>query len=337
MEAHYTRHLLHFKETAVTSRGSMLEKETFFLKLTDRDGAVGIGECAVFRGLSADDRPDYEQRLCELCRKITSGTLNRNFFDGWPSLKFGYESAIADMVISRDPSQKGPWERGERPIPINGLVWMGDKVTMLRRLRQKLDLGFRCIKIKIGGIGFQEELEMLRLLRREFKPEEVEIRLDANGSFNPDNALERLLRLSEFTIHSIEQPIRQGQWPEMAKICDASPIAVALDEELIGIEEPAEKKRLLDSVRPSYVILKPALCGGFSGADEWLTLAEERGIKWWATSSLESNIGLRAIARWVDSHNPTICQGLGTGQLFTDNIPLPMRLDGPNLYHNPSV
>lgn len=334
MKAHYARYLLHFKERAETSRGSMLEKETFFLRLTDCDGAVGVGECALFRGLSADDRPDYEQRLQQLCESIESGSPDDRFFDGWPSLRFGYESALADLAIRRNPSQKGPWECGQHPIAINGLIWMGDKATMLRRLREKLDLGFRCIKIKIGGIGFPQELEMLQALRREFGPEEVVIRLDANGSFSVHNALECLQRLSEFTIHSIEQPIRQGQWQEMARICEASPIAVALDEELIGVERRDDKAALLDTVRPAYVILKPALCGGFSGADEWINMARERGIGWWATSALESNVGLRAIGRWVDGYAPKMCQGLGTGQLFTNNIPMPLRLDGPRLYHD---
>lgn len=188
------------------------------------------------------------------------------------------------------------------------------------------------MKLKIGGIDFQEELSILDTLRKEFTVEDIELRLDANGAFSPENAMERLERLSRYNIHSIEQPIRAGQWQEMARLCERSPIPIALDEELIGFSSDASKEMLLETVRPQYIILKPALCGGFAEADRWISMAKKRNIGWWATSALESNIGLNAIAQWVARYRPTIPQGLGTGLLYTDNFPSTLRLDGDKMW-----
>lgn len=212
---------------------------------------------------------------------------------------------------------------------------MGDKHTMFQRMSEKLDQGCKCIKLKIGGIDFNEELDLLRYLRQNFDSSTVEIRLDANGAFSPENALEYLKLLSEFDIHSIEQPIRQGQWDKMSELCRLSPIPIALDEELIGFNSDEYKQQLLDSIAPQYIILKPALCGGFSEADRWIKYAECRDIGWWATSALESNIGLSAIAQWVAQYNPQIPQGLGTGALYTNNFPSPLTLIGDKMYYNP--
>ena len=224
---------------------------------------------------------------------------------------------------------------GEAGIEINGLIWMGDRETMLQRIRAKLDAGFHCIKVKIGAIDFQSELDLLKFIRRRFGREDVELRVDANGAFAPETALERLDALAKYDLHSIEQPIRQGQWREMARLCARTPVPIALDEELIGVNDAGPKRDLLEAIRPRYIILKPALAGGFSGTEEWIRLAEARGIGWWVTSALESNIGLSALAQWTYGLQNPMPQGLGTGLLYTNNIPSPLQLTGERLYYRP--
>lgn len=325
MKASYCRYILNFKQPAITSRATMLEKETFFIKLWHEDcpDVYGIGECALFRGLSSDDTPDYSSILSDLCHCINQGKL----FDvsAWSSIRFGYETALLDL---RNGGRRlifpSEWSEGQGEIPINGLVWMGSKDEMFRRINEKLRAGFRCLKLKIGGIDFEKELELLRYIRDSFSPSVLEIRLDANGAFSMDNALERLDRLSEFTIHSIEQPIKPGQWDGMAEICEKSPIPIALDEELIGIHDARIMQELLFKIKPNYIILKPALCGGFSGASSWIEQASPLGIGWWVTSALESNIGLNAIAQRVATLDTEMPQGLGTGNLYLNNIPSPL-------------
>lgn len=329
LKARFQPYTLHFKETAITSRQHMDEKDTYILHLWDDASpeVVGKGECNLFAGLSAEDAPDYSNILQNACDNpdIPLPRLS--------SIRFGFESAR--WSLEAKGSQKmidTPFSRGEEAITINGLVWMGDKRTMLHRMREKIDSGFRCVKLKIGGIDFQEELSILDTLRMEFTVEDIELRLDANGAFSPENAMERLERLSRYNIHSIEQPIRAGQWQEMARLCECSPIPIALDEELIGFSSDASKETLLDTVRPQYIILKPAPCGGFAESDCWISMAQKRNIGWWATSALESNIGLNAIAQWVARYRPTIPQGLGTGLLYTDNFPSILRLDGDKMW-----
>ncbi len=332
--ASYCAYTLRFGFTAITSRETMNVKPTYFLRL--RDDAMseveGLGECALFRGLSADDTPDYEHRLSDFCRRINRGQDADP--QGSSSIAFGYESALADLRSGgrRQPFGAMP-KTPEEGIRINGLVWMGSIEQMRSRAAEKIAQGFRCLKFKIGGQRFDDELELLRRLRKEWRESELEIRLDANGAFTPDNALDRLESLARFGIHSIEQPIRAGQWDTMAEICRRSPIAIALDEELIGCEHHDE---MLDAVSPQYIILKPTLCGGFMGADRWIEAAEKRGIGWWATSVLESDIGLNAIARWVYAKHPDIPQGLGTGGLYTNNIGSPLRLAADRLYSDPA-
>lgn len=329
LRADYTPYRLLFREVAITSRNSMLEKDTYIVHVwDDADPSVrGTGECALFKGLSAEDNPDYERHLARACADPAE-------LPEISSIRFGFETALADLRAGGNGTfADTPFTRGESAIRINGLVWMGDRRTMARRIREKLDGGFRCVKLKIGGIDFEDEIGLLRLIRSEFSADDIELRLDANGAFTPENALERLDRLAAFHIHSIEQPIRQHQPQEMARICEQSPIPVALDEELIGFHTDAEKHAMLDTIRPHYIILKPSLCGGFAEADRWIELAENSGTGWWATSALESNIGLQAIAQWVSRHNPVMPQGLGTGALYTNNFPTRLRLDGDMLHY----
>lgn len=343
LRARYDRYTLHFRFLARTSRESMMQRDTYFLRLWDDQNpdVVGVGECNLFRGLSADDRPDYEQRLQRLCEEVSELPAWYSVVAGYSSIIFGLETALADLRNGglRQPFP-GAWSRGETSIPINGLVWMGDKQLMADRIREKIESGFRCLKLKIGGIDFNEELELLAMIRRMFSPTDLQLRLDANGAFAPAEALDRLNRLAAYHIHSIEQPIRAGQHQAMADLCRMSPIDIALDEELIGVRDASQKARLLDLIRPQYIILKPALCGGFAHSDQWICEAEKRGIGWWATSALESNIGLNALAQWVShkvGESAEMRQGLGTGALYTNNIDSPLTLTGDRLRYNPEA
>ena len=326
-----------FKDPAGTSRGVLHSKETWFLVLSHA-GHTSVGECAVFRGLSCDDRPDYGERLEELCRRISHGeTPHPEQWADYPSIRFGLEMALGrlEAELRGETYLASPFTDGQDSIPINGLVWMGDFEQMALRLEDKLRQGFRCIKIKIGAIDFERELELLSRIRARYTPREVEIRVDANGAFTPTDALDKLQRLSEFHLHSIEQPIRAGQWKEMSTLCASAPFPIALDEELIGINQRSRKIELLETIRPQYIILKPSLHGGISGSEEWMELAAERGIGSWITSALESNIGLNAIAQWCATLQPTLPQGLGTGLLFTDNINYPLHIEGDCLWFHP--
>lgn len=313
----------------------MREKDTYYIKLSPSgdETLFGLGEAGLFRGLSCDDRPDYERKLAEVCRDIDRYASEPSLLSDWPSLRFAVETAVRDLANGGKriifPSE---WTEGKDEITINGLVWMGDRDEMRRRIADKLAGGVKCVKVKIGGIDFEEEVGLLDFIRREAP--DIQLRLDANGAFRPDQALNRLERLAEFDIHSIEQPIRAGQWDDMRRICAASPIPIALDEELIGINTADGKLRMLDAVRPAYIILKPTLAGGFEGLEEWIRLAGERGCGWWATSALESNIGLNAIAQWVATLRPEMPQGLGTGQLYHNNIPSPLTLRGDRLSYS---
>lgn len=328
-DIHWAPYTLCFNFEARTSRAVMRTKKTYFLRLTlVPTGETVYAEVPLFEGLSAEDTPVFEQELERLCRHGIEA------YDGrLSSVNFGLESSMA--LLAGQPST--PWSRGEQGIAINGLVWMGDKETMTRRVAEKIDAGFRVLKLKIGGIDFDDEVDILRAVRSSFGPEDLEIRLDANGSFTPENALERLGVLSQFHVHSLEQPIKAGQWEEMERLCRLSPIAIALDEELIGCRTVAQSAELLDAINPQYIILKPALCGGFEAADSYISQAEQRGIGWWATSALESNVGLLAIGRWLSHKDTSMPQGLGTGQLYTNNFAAPMRLVGPELFFTPGV
>lgn len=319
----------------------MKVKDTYFVRVFDpRIPEIhGVGECPLFKGLSAEDNDGYEAVLAHTCRAVSYATSVAEIeLPEVSSIRFGFEMALNDYASGGCRRFfDSPWADGTSPQQINGLVWMGDRDTMAARIRQKLDAGFRCVKLKIGGIDFDQELGLLRLIREEFGPSQIELRLDANGAFTPGNALERLEQLAVYGIHSIEQPVKPGQREALAEICRKSPIPVALDEGLIGFHDGEWKDRLLCDVRPQYIILKPALCGGFQQASEWIETARRHGIGWWATSALESNLGLDAIGQWVSCHNPAMPQGLGTGQLYTNNLPSPVTLDGQYICRQPSV
>lgn len=337
MKAQYCRYILHFKQPAGTSRGILTEKETFFIKVFEESNpeVYGLGECAVFRGLSADDVPEYEQKLAELCQAISAGEATD--LSQFPSMQFGLESAFYDLANGGKrlpfPSE---FTAGNAEVPINGLVWMGNRDEMLARVDEKLKAGFTTIKLKVGAIDFESELDLVRHIRKVFPPEAVTIRLDANGGFTPDDALEKLTAFAQYGIHSIEQPIKAGQWDAMRAVCDNSPIPVALDEELIGLSSPKEMGEMLDAVKPAYIILKPSLVGGFTQAQLWMQLASMRGIGGWITSALESNVGLNAIAQWTAAMGAEMPQGLGTGALFTNNIDCPLEQIGEGLRYNPN-
>ena len=321
--------LLHFKQPAGTSRGVYTTRKIWLLTV-EHDGRTAIGECAPLPQLSCDDIPDYEAVLRRFCDIIeATGSIPYDEMRNYPSMLFGVETALAQLSRTDGLLYDTPFSHGEEGIPINGLVWMGTHDEMLSRLKEKLALGFRCVKLKIGAIDFAKELDLIQHIRKHFSREEVELRVDANGGFTPDVALERLQELARYDIHSIEQPIMAHQWSEMAQLCQLSPLPIALDEELIGVNSTDEKICLLDTIKPQYIILKPSLHGGVAGTREWIALANERGIGSWITSALESNIGLNAIAQLaanIYGSKITMPQGLGTGMLFTDNIPMPLEI-----------
>lgn len=338
MKANYCRYVLKFKHPAGTSRGVLHEKETYFLRLEDENapGVYGIGECAVFRGLSADDVPEYEDKLKELCANI--GRDEATDLQSFPSIMFGLQTAIYDISNGgRMLPFPSAFTEGSAGIPINGLVWMGTKEEMLVRIREKIEAGFTTVKLKVGAIDFESELEMVKFIRSRYAPESLTIRLDANGGFTPENALQRLSEFAKYGIHSIEQPIKAGQWEEMRRLCDNSPIDIALDEELIGIFTPERMGEMLDAVKPRYIILKPSLVGGFSGSQMWMQQAAVRGIGGWITSALESNVGLNAIAQWTARMGADMPQGLGTGALYVNNIGSPLSVVGDSLRYDPSA
>ena len=337
---------LNFKLPAGTSRGIYTKRKVFYVLLTSQEYPEkwGIGECAPLPDLSCDDIPEYEEILLQVCRKIEqTGTLDIEQLRPYPSILFGLETAFRHYETGSFQLWDTLFSRGEQGIPINGLIWMGDYDKMSEQIENKLKDGFRCIKLKIGAINFEDELALLRHIRNRFSIKEVELRVDANGAFPPDDAPDKLRRLAELDIHSIEQPIRAGQWETMSRLTAQTPIPIALDEELIGWNQPEEKRRLLESIRPQYIILKPSLHGGMSGCREWINEAERLNIGWWVTSALESNIGLNAIAQWYAtlSQNPErrngtpVYQGLGTGGLFTNNIDMPLNVKGDCLYFTP--
>lgn len=335
MKATYRKYILNFKRPAGTSRGVMLEKETFFIFI-ERDGKKGVGECGLLRGLSADDRPDYERKLQWVCDNIGLGRdILWEQLREFPSIQFGLETAF-ESLNAQDPFIIFPSEftEGSKSIPINGLVWMGDTEFMKEQISQKIEAGFTCIKLKIGALNFDEELQILRQIRSNFSSQEIEIRVDANGAFSPDSALYKLKQLSEFQLHSIEQPIAKNQPDIMSALCKSTPIPIALDEELIGVFSIEEKDALLHKIRPQYIILKPSFVGGFRGSLEWIELADKYNVGWWVTSALESNVGLNAIAQWTFLQNNPIPQGLGTGGLYTNNFDSPLDIESGRLFYN---
>lgn len=332
MKATYKKYTLNFKTPSGTSRGVMRTKETWFLTIKDGN-KTGIGECGLLHGLSIDDRPDYEDKLNWECQNIHQGEENLyKALEEFPSIQIGLEMAFLSLK-AKSPFEIFPskFTEGKASIPINGLVWMGDKAFMSKQIKEKIESGFSCIKMKIGAIDFETEIELLQSVRSEFSVNDIELRVDANGAFSTTEALEKLKRLSELEIHSIEQPIKAGYWDEMALLCEKTPLPIALDEELIGVFDAGHKKKLLQTIQPQYIILKPSLIGGFRGSDSWIELAENQNCGWWITSALESNIGLNAIAQYTFTKNSKLPQGLGTGSLFTNNIHAPLKVSNGQL------
>lgn len=325
---------LHFRQPAGTSRGVYHTRRVWYLLLTaDGTDSFGVGECAPLPDLSCDALPDYEEILTRFCHRFEAeGRIDYEALAPYPSILFGLETALLHFQAGGVRFFHTPFSEGHEGIPINGLIWMGNFEEMSQRLEEKMRLGFRCIKVKIGAIDFERELELLDCIRRRFTPQQIELRVDANGAFLPEDAPQKLEALSRFGLHSIEQPVRAGQWEVMARLCASAPFPIALDEELIGINERARKIALLDTIRPQYIILKPSLHGGLHGAAEWIKLAAERGIGSWVTSALESNVGLNAIAQWCATLHPQMPQGLGTGLLFTDNVDYPLHIEGDCLW-----
>jgi len=312
----------------------MTEKETYFIIL-EKEGKKGIGECGILRGLSIDDRSDYEEKLRWVCDNIHLGEdqLWEALIE-FPSIQFGVEMAFQSLS-SESPFLLFPsdFTNGKKSIPINGLVWMGEESFMKQQIEEKLAAGFRCMKLKIGAIDFDTELQLLGYIRQHFTPEQVEIRVDANGAFDVNLALHKITQLSGFKLHSIEQPIQKNNTDSMAELCKTTPIPIALDEELIGVFSLKEKEALLQKIKPQYIILKPSFIGGFRGTKEWIKLAEKHHIGWWITSALESNIGLNAIAQWTFLQHNLMPQGLGTGALYTNNFDCPLVVSEGQLWY----
>ena len=335
MKATYKKYVLNFKRPSGTSRGVMSEKETWFLFL-EENGKIGIGECGILRSLSIDDRPDYEEKLKWVCHNIHLGKdqLWEELME-FPSIQFGVEMAFLSLQ-SKTPFELFPSEfiEGTKNMLINGLVWMGEELFMKTQIEEKLAQGFSCIKLKIGAIDFEKELGLLHFIRQNFDAKTIEIRVDANGAFGLNEALDKLNQLAGFELHSIEQPIQKNHTDKMSELCKVAPFPIALDEELIGVFGIENKIELLTKIKPQYIILKPSLVGGFKGTLEWIAIAESLNIGWWITSALESNIGLNAITQFTFTLQNPLPQGLGTGGLYTNNFDCPLEIEKGHIQYN---
>ncbi|WP_162426167.1 o-succinylbenzoate synthase [Pontibacter pudoricolor] len=341
LQTAFIPYTLDFKFDARTSRGAISQHQVYFIKIWHEaePTIVGLGECAPLAGLSIDHRPDLVQKLEAVCQTINAGkteTLNLDKLElqEWPAIRFALETALLDLQNGGERLiYSNSFSSGEAGIPINGLVWMGDKDFMQQQITQKLTQGYSCLKLKIGGLDFTTELEILQSIRETASEKDLTIRVDANGAFAPDEAFKKLERLAKYNIHSIEQPIKQSQWKAMAELCAYTPVPIALDEELIGVQAPAKQTELLETIKPQYIILKPTLVGGLQKSADWIELAEERTIGWWMTSALESNIGLNAISQFTANYSLEMPQGLGTGQLYHNNISSPLEIEQGKLWY----
>lgn len=348
LQLHYSQRVLRFNFPARTSRGALTEHTAWYLHLTDtqQPGLLGLGEAAPLAGLSPDYRPDFEARLRQLCVDFNQTGFAPDagpeevlalVEPAWPALRFALETALLDLHHGGQRQLfNNAFSRGEAGVPINGLVWMGDAAFMREQIRKKLTEGYSCLKLKIGSLDFATELQLLSEIRAEAGPTELTLRVDANGAFAPTEALAKLEQLAKFQLHSIEQPLAAGQWAAMAEVCLHSPVPVALDEELIGVVDPALQVALLEEIQPAYIILKPTLVGGMAAAAGWWQQAEDRGISWWLTSALESNVGLNAVSQLAGEYAlPNFPQGLGTGQLYHNNLQAPLHIEAGQLHYNP--
>ncbi len=335
METSWKKYTLQFKRPAGTSRGVLHTKDSYFLEIRN-NGRTGLGECGLLRGLSADDRPDYEAKLNWLIANIDQPeAVLFGALEEFPSIQFGLEMALRDLQVEDHVLFPSAFIRGEDTQPINGLIWMGDTGFMKQQLREKIDQGFKVLKMKIGAIGWEEELAILKLIRQNYDPGMLELRVDANGAFTPAEARPVLEELAGLQVHSIEQPIEKGQWQEMADLCASSPVPIALDEELIGIFTQSKRRELISTIKPPFIILKPSFIGGWRGSEEWIAIAREFQCEWWVTSALESNVGLSAIAQWNYMQGNSIPSGLGTGSLYTNNFESPLVVKNGQLGYQP--
>jgi len=337
LEAKFKHHTFKFKIPGGTSRGVLTEKKAYFIKVWDQDNPdqFGLGECSYIPGLSIDNLDEIESCLEKIVINVNAPYEELlGMADEFPCVRFGLEMAFSSLKNGNAfKLNHNPFFNKSLPLKTNGLIWMGNKKFMQEQIKTKLELGFSCLKMKVGAIDFETELEILAEIRKEFDEHDLTLRVDANGAFSPSDALNKLERLSELALHSIEQPIMAGQWSEMAKLCEKTPIPIALDEELIGVKV-SEIPQLLDLIMPQYIILKPSLIGGIEVSKEWIQHAGQRSIPWWITSALESNLGLNAIAQFVSNYYNPLPQGLGTGQLYTENIPSPLNLQGEYLSYD---
>lgn len=335
LKASFKKYTLNLTEERGTSRGWLQTKDSWFIKVWNESNpeVIGIGECSYLPNLNPENLDTYEDKVEEVCKRVNEN--EHWLLDGlseFPSIHFGLEVALLDLEKNGSKILfDSPFSLFQNPTPINGLIWMGTFENMMQQVDEKIAAGFRCIKLKIGAIDFDKELHILKSIREKSKT--IEIRVDANGAFSPAEALEKLHQLAEFNLHSIEQPIKQGFPNTMNQLCKESPLPIALDEELIGKYTREAKAVTLNAINPPYIILKPSLIGGIKGSKEWIELAEERGIKWWITSALESNIGLNAIAQFVATTGNTMFQGLGTGKLYTNNISSPLSVEGDEILY----
>lgn len=386
VEALIYHYQLHFKEPAMTSRGTYLNHDVWYLVLQDLErGYWAVGECAPLPDLS----PEYmqyrhsalsgaelsEERVAESYGLLVAQEF-AHFLHNWRQLSgdarnLDTQVPIQDLLCDVDPwlsairfaletvyqqwsqcvaldqqhhsseRSTSSWElwpnafsAGSEGITINGLIWMGNFEQMSARITAKLEQGYHCVKLKIGAIDFERELDLLSQIRERFTKEQLELRVDANGAFKPHEAMRKLELLSAFDLHSIEQPIKAGQWSALRELCESSPLPIALDEELIGVKRREDRQRLLDAIYPQYIVLKPTLHGGLCGTLEWIEEAQQRDIGYWLTSALESNVGLNALSQWLAQYEHPLPQGLGTGQLYTNNLPIPLSLKGDQLWLN---
>jgi o-succinylbenzoate synthase len=343
--ASVVKKVFQFNFKARTSRGLMKDKISWFIKILDSENSsvVGIGECGPLPGLSVDSRPDYEDVLNQVVGKVSGLTsvhpenvyssLSEIVPPGFPSIRMGLETAMLDLLNGGKRLIFNNSFITGQPIPINGLIWMGDMDFMMNQINQKIAEGFDCIKLKVGGLDFDRECDTLNYLRKRYFKNNIVIRLDANGAFKPEDVLYRIEQLAKFNIQSIEQPIKAGQ-EEMEELCRKSIIPVAFDEELIGKETAEEKRGLLERLKPQFIILKPSLHGGFSGCAEWISIAESLSIGWWITSALESSIGLNAICQFTANYDIKLHQGLGTGSIYSNNFPSPLQVSKGNISYS---
>lgn len=337
LKGEFKKHILHFRKPSGTSRGIIQEKTSWFLRICDshNDQLYGTGEVGFLRGLSVDHEEEIENILMAICHNPGDPNWLDKELYAFPAVRFALEQALIDFDNGGQhllfPSD---FTEDKKAIPINGLVWMGSINDMRKQVREKIENGFTCVKLKIGALNFEDEFALIKEIRNEFSPTDIEIRVDANGAFSPKDALHKLEQLALLQIHSIEQPIAKNQHQEMAQLCRETPLPIALDEELIGIAEPSAKEKLLGTIRPQFIILKPSLTGGFRSSEEWIHYANRLNIGWWVTSALESNVGLNAIAQWTATLNNPMPQGLGTGQLYTNNIASPLEVRNGKLHYN---